>query len=731
MERNAPHIASFWCLCTVAVLGWPGIGLPQQFDPTPPWPLCGRISEAPPQNWIDSDGCPPERWGNTMFPDLPIASPFGPRPLASEDDRYDFHRGIDIATPEGTPVFAIADGVARIAGGHPSYSDPLVQLRHFRPGRTSCDEVGCYHSNYMHLTQAVVAVDATVSKGDLIGYTGSSASGFAHLHFEIRDAPGFDKFSSWQRDCIHPLGVLSYQSAAAPSTTFESVDTGNLNNPIVELAVNTSRIDIERIELEVRDESWSTVPQPGNTADARGYNVHPSWFGMDDWNFQFTHKNSSAVPWEGFDAGDGNECPYHLNHGTSYDPHIHMDRQLPSDPLVGEFNGVEIRPTKYAVGNYTLNLVFRELEGPAACLIATVHEATGGASTAEWGNCWSQPGSSTDYTVISEVLHGGTQAGSYLDTRPQNDGATEVLTERESGGKPKNRYSFLDHDWDIDIGLGGSVVTLWVDAFTSVSSDGDQFELTVSGSSQVLTIDKTTDTDAYQTLALPNGLSGMVTVSLGDTDRSQGARSLDSVSVDHLFIRVEDPTNLDPPEAPVNVSAAPLSASSVELAWSHGGDTESGFKVERQTRNPDLTWGSWTEVGTAGANATTFVDTGLPSQATHRYRVAATNAAGDSAWAESGEVTTSLGISATASGYRDKGWQYVDVSWSAAPLGSIDIWRDDGAGAALVALGIPAGTAGSGTYTDGPIAKGGATYTYQVCVAGDPANCSDAVVVSF
>jgi murein DD-endopeptidase MepM/ murein hydrolase activator NlpD len=729
MQVNARRIAPFWSLCALAALSWTGIGLSQQFDSTPTWPLCGRISEAPPQNWIDSDGCPAERWGNVNFTDWPIASPFGPRPLASENDRYDFHRGIDIAAAEGTPVFAIADGVVRIAGDHSSYSDPLVQLRHFRPGQTSCDNVGCYHSNYMHLTQAVVAVDAAVNKGDLIGYTGSSASGFAHLHFEIRDAPGFDKFSSWQRDCVHPLQVLPYQSAATPTVVFDSVNTGDPNSPVVELTVNTPRIDIERIELEVRDGSGNAIPQPGNTPDARSYNVNPSWFGMDDWNFQYTHKNSSAVPWASFAAGGENQCPYHLNHGTSYDPHIHMDRQLPSDPLVGEFNGVEIRPTKYVEGDYTLNLVFKALQGPAVCLVATVHQATGGTSSTEWGNCSGQPGSSTDYTVTSELLTGGTQQGSYPNTWVQNDGVAEVLTERQSGGKPKNRYSFLDHDWNIDIGPGGSVVALWVDAFASVSSDGDQFELTVSGSSQVLTIDKTTDTDAYQTLTLPGGINGTVVVTLRDTDQSRGAKSLDSVTVDHLFIRVEDATNLDPPETPVNASATALSASSAEVVWSHAGDTESGFKVERQARNTDLTWGPWAEAGTAGANATSFVDTDLLSQATYRYRVAATNAAGDSAWAESGEVMTPAGsaITAGANGYKRKGWQYVDVSWSGAPAGSIDIWRD----AVAVALGVPAGAAGSGAYTDSRIAKGGATYSYQVCVSGDPANCSDPVVVVF
>ena len=93
----------------VAFLSWNPV-FAQQFDQNAAWPLCGRISENPPAGWVTSDGCPPVRWGNFDYTDLPLASPFGPRPLASENDRYDFHRGIDIATDEGTPVFAIADG---------------------------------------------------------------------------------------------------------------------------------------------------------------------------------------------------------------------------------------------------------------------------------------------------------------------------------------------------------------------------------------------------------------------------------------------------------------------------------------------------------------------------------------------------------------------------------------------------------------------------------------------
>lgn len=42
--------------------------------------------------------------------------------------RYDFHRGIDIPTPVGTPVRAIDSGKILVAGSHKSYSDPLVQV---------------------------------------------------------------------------------------------------------------------------------------------------------------------------------------------------------------------------------------------------------------------------------------------------------------------------------------------------------------------------------------------------------------------------------------------------------------------------------------------------------------------------------------------------------------------------------------------------------------------------
>ena len=39
----------------------------EEFDSSPAWPLCARITEAPPAGWVEADGCPSERWGNSNF----------------------------------------------------------------------------------------------------------------------------------------------------------------------------------------------------------------------------------------------------------------------------------------------------------------------------------------------------------------------------------------------------------------------------------------------------------------------------------------------------------------------------------------------------------------------------------------------------------------------------------------------------------------------------------------
>jgi murein DD-endopeptidase MepM/ murein hydrolase activator NlpD len=252
------------------------------------WPLCGRITENPPVGWDAAQGCPVNRRGGS-FSDAPIRSTFGPRPLASADDRYDFHRGIDISTPIGTPTFAIADGKVMVAGVHPSYDEPVIIVRHYRPGFTSCSTGGaggCYHAMYIHSRDLVdgpccaVAAGDNVVAGQLLGWSGVSDSGYQHLHFEIRDAPAADAFSYWSRDCIHPLSVLGYApeeptAGAAPGVTLrqDAAATTCTDNGLpcnVTVVVNTARRDIRGVSLALEDAGGAAVLVPGDVADARG-----------------------------------------------------------------------------------------------------------------------------------------------------------------------------------------------------------------------------------------------------------------------------------------------------------------------------------------------------------------------------------------------------------------------------------------------------------------------------
>ncbi|MBK6407783.1 MAG: fibronectin type III domain-containing protein [Holophagales bacterium] len=82
-----------------------------------------------------------------------------------------------------------------------------------------------------------------------------------------------------------------------------------------------------------------------------------------------------------------------------------------------------------------------------------------------------------------------------------------------------------------------------------------------------------------------------------------------------------------PPAAPSGLSASAASSSQINLVWMDNATNETGYKVERKTG----TAGTWGQIGTAGASATSYPDTTCSPSTTYHYRVRATNSAGDSA----------------------------------------------------------------------------------------------------
>lgn len=86
------------------------------------------------------------------------------------------HKGIDLAAPIGTPVYATADGIIGKAEWFSSYG-LYVQIEHGADLET----------RYAHMSRLAVATGERVKKGDIIGYVGSTGrSTGPHLHYEVR-----------------------------------------------------------------------------------------------------------------------------------------------------------------------------------------------------------------------------------------------------------------------------------------------------------------------------------------------------------------------------------------------------------------------------------------------------------------------------------------------------------------------------------------------------------------
>ncbi|HEX5527066.1 MAG TPA: peptidoglycan DD-metalloendopeptidase family protein [Solirubrobacterales bacterium] len=115
--------------------------------------------------------------GSLIWPvDGPVVSGFGPRTI---NGSYEYHPGIDIAVPEGTPIRAAASGTVSLqqseaeSGGYGNY--------------TCLDHGGGLSTCYAHQSSFAVSLGQSVSQGDVIGYTGCTGYCFGpHLHFEVR-----------------------------------------------------------------------------------------------------------------------------------------------------------------------------------------------------------------------------------------------------------------------------------------------------------------------------------------------------------------------------------------------------------------------------------------------------------------------------------------------------------------------------------------------------------------
>ncbi len=99
------------------------------------------------------------------------------------------HNGIDVAAPTGTDVYAMADGIVRIAGDNFYYNGTFVLIDHGQ-GLSSV---------YLHFSKCTVETGDFVKKGQKIGEVGTTGrSTGPHLHWGM----------NWYGDKIDPNSLL-------------------------------------------------------------------------------------------------------------------------------------------------------------------------------------------------------------------------------------------------------------------------------------------------------------------------------------------------------------------------------------------------------------------------------------------------------------------------------------------------------------------------------------------
>lgn len=90
--------------------------------------------------------------------------------------KYTFHSGLDLASPQGSNIYAILRGTVVFAGYESGYGNYII-----------VDHGGGLASLYAHCSKLIAQVGDKVEKGEIIALVGSTGNSTGpHLHIELR-----------------------------------------------------------------------------------------------------------------------------------------------------------------------------------------------------------------------------------------------------------------------------------------------------------------------------------------------------------------------------------------------------------------------------------------------------------------------------------------------------------------------------------------------------------------
>lgn len=141
-----------------------------------------------------------------------IASGFGYR-IDPVYKTVKFHAGLDFSAPQGTPIYATADGNVSIAGSTGNGYGNHVIINH---------SYG-YETLYGHMVRVKVRRGQAVKRGEVIGWVGSTGKSTGpHCHYEVRkNGQKIDPIYFFYNDLTPEQFDLILKKAAASNQSFD------------------------------------------------------------------------------------------------------------------------------------------------------------------------------------------------------------------------------------------------------------------------------------------------------------------------------------------------------------------------------------------------------------------------------------------------------------------------------------------------------------------------------
>lgn len=237
-------------------------------------------------------------------------------------------------------------------------------------------------------------------------------------------------------------------------------------------------------------------------------------------------------------------------------------------------------------------------------------------------------------------------------------------------------------------GSGTSATLSWTD--NSDNEDGFYIDRKVGDGSYIRLTSTAADTTGYTDSGLPPGMAIKYRVKAYNTS---GQSAWSNIAVYRVPGNHSTTPSAHSPSAPSDLTVTG-SGSSATLSWTDNSDNEDGFYIDRLVGD-----GAYIRITPTAANTTSYTDSGLPPGMGIKYRVAAYNTYGQSAWSNVATYIVpghhSTTTSTTLLFYIDADYYYVNgvrttmdvapvivegrtllpIAYLANPLGAASAWN--------------------------------------------------------